>query len=87
MAFNGFVQQVTISATATALAANQILNNMTLTAKSTNTGVIGIGFSNAVTTGNGYILEKGQTVTIKVANAAAVFVIGTANDVMSVIGS
>lgn len=87
MAFNPFAQQVTISGTAAQLNANPVFNSVTLTAKSTNTGNVAIGFSSAVTTGNGYLLEKGNSVTIKVPNANAIYVVGTASDVLSVIGS
>jgi len=43
----------------------------------------------AVTSSTGYILEKGQSVTVELAggNTAAFYIIGTAGDVLSVIGA
>lgn len=84
---NSFVQQVVVSATAQQLAANQVFDSITLTAKSTNTGVVYIGFSSGVTSSNGYALEKGTSVKMRIANANQIWIIGTASDVFSVIGS
>lgn len=84
---NSFVQQYTVTAPATALASNQVFNTVTFTAKSTNTGIVYLGFSSGVTSSNGYALEKGTSVTLRIANTNQVFVVGTASDVLSVIGS
>jgi hypothetical protein len=84
---NAFVQQYTMTAGAVALASNPVFNQVTLTAKSTNTGIVYVGLSSSTSSANGYALEKGASVTVKVANANQLFVIGTAADILSVIGS
>ena len=84
---NSFVIQYTVTATATALANNQVFNTVTFTAKSTNTGAVALGFSSTVTTSTGYLLEKGTSVTLRIANTDQVYVVGTASDILSVIGS
>ena len=84
---NSFVQQYTVTASAVALANNPVFNTVTFTAKSTNTGIVYLGFSSGVTSSNGYALEKGTSVTLSIANTNQVFVVGTASDVLSLIGS
>lgn len=87
MALNNFVQQYTVTITATALANQPVFNQVTVTAKSTNTGIVYLGFSSSVSSSNGYPLEKGQSVVLKPGNTDAVYVVGTANDILSTIGS
>ena len=87
MAFNNTAQQYTVTATATHLPASPVLNQVTLTAKSTNSGVVYLGFSASVTSSNGYALEKGTSVTLKVADNSSIYVVGTASDILSTIGS
>ncbi len=87
MALNNFVQQYTVTASATALSNNPVFNQMTLTAKSTNTGIVYVGFSSSVSSSNGYPLEKGTSVVLKPGNADAVYIVGTASDIVSAIGS
>ena len=87
MALNNFTQALILSGSAQQLNSNPVFVNVTITAKSTNTGNIAIGFSNAITTSNSYLLEKGQSITIYVPNANAIWVNGTTSDILSVIGS
>ncbi len=84
---NSFAFQYVVTASAVALAANQVFNTVTFAAKSTNTGSVYLGFSSTVDSTHGYILEKGTSVTLRIANTDQVYVIGTASDVLSVIGS
>ena len=80
--------QLTISGSAQQLASNRVNTSVTLTAKSTNTASIEVGNSSAVSTSNSFILEKGQSITLPLANGNtnSIYVIGTANDILSVIG-
>jgi hypothetical protein len=87
MPLNNFVQQYTVTATATALANNPVYTSVFLTAKSTNTGIVYVGFSSAVSSSNGYPLEKGTSVVLKPGNTDAIYIVGTASDVVSAIGS
>jgi hypothetical protein len=84
---NSFVQQVVVSATAQQLAANQVFDSITLAAKASNTGVVYIGFSSGVTSSNGYALDKGLSVKLRIADASQIWIVGTASDVFSAIGS
>ena len=84
---NTFVIRYTVTASAVALAANQVFSSVTFTAKSTNTGSVFLGFSSIDSATTGYELEKGQSVTLRIANTDQVFVFGTAADILSVIGS
>ena len=81
--------QVAITGSAQQLAANPIVNSVTLTAKSTNTAAIEITAATNSSTTTGYILEKGTSVSIplKNGNTNQIFVFGTASDVLSVIGA
>lgn len=87
MNHNFILFQETVSASAQQLPSNQIFNNVILSAKSTNTGVVYIGNSSAVSSTSGFPLEKGTSVSIKVDNLNQIFFVGTAADVFSVIGS
>lgn len=83
--------QITVAATATQLAANELRNGVILTARDSNTGNVMVGLSGVNTTqtgsGNGYILEPGGSVSVAVSNSNRIYVIGTASDVVSFIGS
>ena len=56
------------------------------------TGGTAVTLANGVTatsdgTGNGFILESGESVYLAVANLASVFAIGTSNDVLTWVGN
>ncbi len=83
--------QKKITASAVQLGSNVLTNGVIFTALSTNTGNIFIGGSGVTTTadgtGSGYILEPGSSTSAAVTNTNLFYVIGTANDVLSWIGS
>jgi hypothetical protein len=83
-----FQVAVTTTGTSQRLPSNDVKRAITISAKSTNTAAIVLGNIAAVTSSTGYILEKGQCVTVELAggNTAAFYIIGTAGDVLSVIG-
>jgi hypothetical protein len=60
-------------------------------AKSTNAGPVFVGAAGVTTTndgtGNGFALAAGESVSIAVNTTAGVFIIGTLNDIVYVIGS
>lgn len=87
-----YTDQQAVTASAVALTAQVLVNGFVLKAKSTNAGKVFVGGSNAVTTtddgsGAGWALAAGESVSIPVTNASAVFIIGTANDVVYVLGN
>lgn len=84
--------QLKISGAPQQLPSNSLPNGLILTAKSTNSGSVIVGTSNAVTTtedgtGNGTILEKGGSLSWAVSNTNQLWVIGTSGDVLSYSGS
>jgi len=78
--------QQTVTASATALTSQALSNGIVITAKSTNTGTTYVGPS-SVTTSNGYALLPGQSISYGVTNANAVWIVGTASDVVFVTGN
>jgi len=87
-----YTDQQAVTASAVALTAQALVNGIVITAKSTNTGNVFIGFDNTVTTtddgsGKGYRLLPGQSISFGVTNASAIFIIGTASDVIYVAGN
>ena len=88
-----FVSQAKISVTGTRvqLGSNVLSNGVIITALSTNTAKMTVGGS-AVTntvdgTGNGYILEAGSSSSFAVSNTNALYINGTAGDIVSYAGS
>jgi hypothetical protein len=83
--------QAAIAATGTPqnLPSNPVVRSVTLTAKSTNTAAIVVGNSPNVTATTGYVLEKGQSITLDAhsGNTNSLWVVGTAADVVSGIGA
>ena len=79
--------QVAATGAAQNLPSNSVNNQVTITAKSTNTANIAIGDSATVSQSNGYLLEKGQsiTLTLRSGNTNSIWVEGTAADVISVV--
>jgi len=77
--------QETVAATSTQMPNIPTQQQVTFTAKSTNTGIVYIGTSSTVSSANGYALEKGTSVTfvIGVGNTNQFYYIGTASDVLS----
>ncbi len=67
--------------------ATPLINGVEISALSTNTGNVFLGGSTVTTTadgtGNGWILEPGNSKFIAIADLSKVYAIGTANDVIS----
>lgn len=87
-----YTDQQAVTASAVALTAQVLVNGLVLKAKSTNAGKVFVGGSNTVTTtddgsGAGWALAAGESVSIPVTNTSAVFIIGTASDVVYVLGN
>lgn len=86
-----YADQQVVTASAVALTAQALTNGLTLRAKATNTGTVFVGPAgvNATDTGsgNGFALLPGAAISLSVSNASSVFIIGTASDVVYVIGN
>jgi hypothetical protein len=83
-------QQV-VTASAVALTTAALTNGLTIKAKNTNVGRVFVGSSGVTATddgsGNGFALLPGEAVSLPVSTSAGVFIIGTLNDIVYVIGS
>jgi hypothetical protein len=83
--------QQSIAATGTAqnLPNNPVQHSITIHAPSTNTASVALGNSSAVTSTTGFLLEKGNSVTIDLTggNTNQVWAVGSAGDTFSVIGA
>ena len=78
--------QQTVTASATALSSQALSNGIVIKARSTNTGTTYVGPS-SLTTANGYALLPGESISYGVTNANAVWIVGTASDVVYVTGN
>lgn len=85
--------QVKISSTGTAvqLTAGGLSNGIILQAKSTNSANLLLGTSGVTRTedgtGNGFILEPGNSITFAADNASDIYVNGVTGDILSYAGS
>ncbi len=83
--------KVAVTGTAVQLGANALTIGVIVTAKSTNGHAIivgGAGVTNTFDgTGNGYILEAGQSVSFALDNTNRLYINGTAGDLVSFAGS
>lgn len=86
-----YADQQVVTASAAALATQALANGVTIKAKNTNTGKVFVGASGVTATddgsGNGFALNPGEAISLPVSTTAGVFVIGTLNDIVYVIGS
>jgi len=86
-----YADQQVVTASAVALATQALSNGVLIRAKSTNVGPVFVGAAGVTTTndgtGNGFPLAAGESVSVPVSTTAGVFIIGTANDIVYVIGS
>lgn len=87
-----YADQQVVTASAVALAAGgQIGSGVTIRAKDTNVGKVFIGGSTVTATddgtGNGWALPAGASLSLPVNLVQAAFIIGTAGDVVYVIGA
>ena len=71
--YNG---QQAATGTAAALSAQILTNSIAIVALSSNTGTVYVG-GVGVTTGTGYPLAPGQAIGYTIANANAVYIVGT----------
>lgn len=81
-----YAAQQTVTASAVALVAQPLVNGIVIKAKGTNVGTTYVGAS-GVTAGTGYPLAAGEAISFGVTNASAVYIIGTASDVVCVAGN
>lgn len=85
--------QATVAATGTAQQLpNHPINGqglVTLAAKAGNSASIEVGLSSAVTSSTGFIIAAGTSVQINLANGNTnqLWIVGTQNDVLSVMGN
>jgi hypothetical protein len=83
-------QQV-VTASAAHLTTTALSNGLTIKAKSTNVGRVFVGSAGVTATddgsGNGFALLPGEAISLPVNTSAGVFIIGTLNDIVYVIGS
>jgi hypothetical protein len=84
---NNVAFELTLTGSAQQLPAHLLFNGGTLTAKSTNTGNVGVGLTSSVTASNSYILEKGVSLPIQASNTNQLWINGTASDVISFFGN
>ena len=86
-----YADQQVVTASAVALTTQALANGVLIRAKATNAGTVFVGGSGVTAptdgTGNGFALTPGESVSLSVNTTAGVFVIGTANDIVYVIGS
>ena len=86
-----YADQQVVTASAVALATQALKNGVAIRAKSTNVGKVFVGGSGVTATddgtGNGFALQPGDAISIPASTTANTYIIGTANDVVYVIGS
>lgn len=86
-----YADQQVVTATAAALATRTLVNGVTIKAKNTNAGKVFVGATGVTATddgtGNGFALNPGEAVSLPATTTAGIFVIGTANDIVYVIGN
>lgn len=84
--------QYKVTAAAVQMAANALVNGITIKAKTGNNAAgVFIGGAGVTTTndgtGNGFVLYPGDTLSLAISNTNVLFVIGTANDVLYFMGN
>lgn len=86
-----YADQQVMTAAAAALTTRALSNGVTIKAKTTNVGKVFVGASGVTATddgtGNGFALLPGEAISLPVSTTAGIFVIGTLNDIVYVIGS
>jgi hypothetical protein len=86
-----YADQQVVTAAAVALTTRALSNGVTIKAKSTNAGQVFVGAAGVTATndgtGNGFALLAGEAISIPVSTTAGIFIIGTANDIVYVMGS
>jgi hypothetical protein len=86
-----YADQQVVTASAVALTTQALSNGVLIRAKPTNAGTVFVGGAGVTATndgtGNGFALAPGEAVNLPVNTTAGIFIIGTLNDVVYVIGS
>lgn len=86
-----YADQQVVTASAVALATQALTNGVAIRAKSTNAGKVFVGAAGVTATddgtGNGFALQAGDSISLPVSTTAGIYIIGTLNDVVYVIGS
>lgn len=86
-----YADQQVVTASAVALATQALTNGVTIKAKSSNAGRVFVGAAGVTATddgsGNGFALLPGEAINLPVSTTAGIFIIGTLNDIVYVIGS
>jgi hypothetical protein len=86
-----YADQQVVTASAVQLTAQALKNGLTIKAKHTNAGTVFVGTAGVNTTndgtGAGFALLPGESLSMGVSNANAVYIIGTLNDVIYVAGN
>lgn len=86
-----YADQQVVTASAVALTTQALKTGVLIRAKSTNAGPVFVGAAGVTTTndgtGNGFALAAGESVSIPANTTAGIFIIGTLNDIVYVIGS
>lgn len=86
-----YADQQVVTASAVALTAQALINGLAIRAKASNVGSVFVGGASVTATddgtGNGFALPPNATLSLPVGNASAVFIIGTAGDVVYVTGN
>ncbi len=80
---------IAVSGTAQTLPNNPVVRSITIAAPSTNAAAIVLGNAPTVTTATGFLLAKGNSVTLELpgGNTNSLWLVGTAGDVFSVVGA
>ncbi len=87
-----YADQQVVTASAVALAASgQLKSGAIVKARATNAGNVFVGGSTVTATsdgtGNGFPLAPGESLSLPINLAQAVFIIGAANDIVDVVGA
>ena len=85
---NFLTGQVIIGLTAVQLPSNALKNSINIKSSDSNTGILYVGSSNAVTTATGYELSAGESITLPINNSNLIYLISNStNQIISYIAS
>lgn len=78
--------KVVVDTTAKAMPSTSLVNGAIITASLANAGTTWVGDS-SVAINSGYPLSPGASTSISIANLGALYIVGTAGDVLNYVGS
>jgi len=85
---NFLTGQFLVGVTAVQLPSNSLKNSVNVKSSESNTGIIYVGNSNAVTTTTGYELSAGESITLPINNSNLIYLISdSTNQIISYIAS